>query len=692
MIENIKNNIKTVISIYLPTNPTIVLKYCILGMILIVGIFLRLLPLKYGAYISEFDPYLQYYATKVIVDGIRENGISGVFEFFNHHIDLTWQPEGVDLGLRYYPGVPYFGAITYLILTFLGFPVTLTDIGIYLPVVFSVISILCIYGIGKQFGGDFVGLLSALFFSISPGVIPRSNLGWYDTDGIGLPFMLLSLYFYICGLKEGDRKTKVQYGLLSGLFAGLLGASWGAFVYLYAIYTLFTFIIIFFIHKSDGYEYLYIPLVAIMDVIVTTVPRSASTYLTGLFAILHYLSIILLISARVVNFKLFFRSNIRIFSTILAAILLVVTILPIFPAQIGGRAITVIYPFYRDVSRFVSTVQEQAGASFVFFFRNLLPLLPFTIYGYYLGLKRKTIDGYFILILTLFNVYVASNFVRLLIIAIPFLSIVGSYGVYHIFVSIINGIYKQGTKKQKYLVNTIYIKSILIIFSLLIIIVSTYFSYNIGVRGADFPVTIATGGSPFGTSGDWFEALEWMKANIPNDAIVASWWDYGYWISFIGGKKSLADNGTLNLTRITKLAEMFLSDEERALSILNELGADYVLIYLGTINTRGGQEFVLLHGFGEEGKFIQMAKIIGLDHTKLINRSNTDGSIYTDAFWNTFLGKLIPYEFVTKQGNIDIYRYNSNYPTNPNSDAKLVLVYKTNDPGGGEVVIYKINK
>jgi dolichyl-diphosphooligosaccharide--protein glycosyltransferase len=192
------------------------------------------------------------------------------------------------------------------------------------------------------------------------------------------------------------------------------------------------------------------------------------------------------------------------------------------------------------------------------------------------------------------------------------------------------------------------------------------------------------------------EALEWMKANVPNNTIVASWWDYGYWISFIAGKKTLADNGTMNITRISLLAEMFLSDEDRGIEIMKKLGAEYVVIYLGAIevSSQQGGHYVLLRGFGEEGKFIQMAKILGENPDIYINRSNSEGSIYTDAFWNTFLGHLIPYKFVQKQSlggqQVDVYQYNPKYPTIPNKEAKLILVYKTSDPGYGEVIVYKL--
>ena len=86
-----------------------------------------------------------------------------------------------------------------------------------------------------------------------------------------------------------------------------------------------------------------------------------------------------------------------------------------------------------------------------------------------------------------------------------------------------------------------------------------------------------------------------------------------------------------------------------------------------------------------------MARILGVDENIFLNTTRQDGSIYTDEFWNTFLGHLIPYEFVTKQNNrIDIFRFSQKYPTEPDGKHKLILVYRSNDPAPGEVLIYKL--
>ena len=126
---------------------------------------------------------------------------------------------------------------------------------------------------------------------------------------------------------------------------------------------------------------------------------------------------------------------------------------------------------------------------------------------------------------------------------------------------------------------------------------------------------------------DWFYALNWMRNN-ESVKIVASWWDYGYWITIIGNKTTLADNGTLNMTQIEYIGWMFLSDETNATNILKKFESPiqgpvtHVAIFI-TFDTSGGDL-----GWGEESKWRWMARI----SEKWTNRTDT-------VYGNSTLGK-----------------------------------------------------
>ncbi len=83
---------------------------------------------------------------------------------------------------------------------------------------------------------------------------------------------------------------------------------------------------------------------------------------------------------------------------------------------------------------------------------------------------------------------------------------------------------------------------------------------------ADYGVTIANGGTVFSHTqvSDWFEALNWINSNTPTNAVIIAWWDYGYWVNVMGNRTAVADNATLNETRIAEIGQMFMQNVTRA--------------------------------------------------------------------------------------------------------------------------------
>jgi dolichyl-diphosphooligosaccharide--protein glycosyltransferase len=62
--------------------------------------------------------------------------------------------------------------------------------------------------------------------------------------------------------------------------------------------------------------------------------------------------------------------------------------------------------------------------------------------------------------------------------------------------------------------------------------------------------------------------MQWVKENTPKDAVIAAWWDYGYWISTLGERTTLADNATLIDWQIRKIASTLFSPADNAWRIL----------------------------------------------------------------------------------------------------------------------------
>merc|ERR1719375_702403 len=79
---------------------------------------------------------------------------------------------------------------------------------------------------------------------------------------------------------------------------------------------------------------------------------------------------------------------------------------------------------------------------------------------------------------------------------------------------------------------------------------------------------------------DAMKGYEWLKTKTPKDARVFAWWDYGYQITGIGERTSIADGNTWNHEHIATLGRALTNHEKKAWNIIRHL-ADYVLVWAG---------------------------------------------------------------------------------------------------------------
>ena len=63
---------------------------------------------------------------------------------------------------------------------------------------------------------------------------------------------------------------------------------------------------------------------------------------------------------------------------------------------------------------------------------------------------------------------------------------------------------------------------------------------------------------------DYREAYLWLKSKTPEDARVMAWWDYGYQITGIANRTSIADGNTWNHEHIATLGRILSGSEEES--------------------------------------------------------------------------------------------------------------------------------
>jgi dolichyl-diphosphooligosaccharide--protein glycosyltransferase len=140
------------------------------------------------------------------------------------------------------------------------------------------------------------------------------------------------------------------------------------------------------------------------------------------------------------------------------------------------------------------------------------------------------------------------------------------------------------------------------------------------------------------------EALDWIKMNTPSNAVIVSWWDYGYWITTMSERTTVADNATIDSKQIKNIAKIFLNSPDESWIMLREMNVGYVVVFVAAQNLdvdHEGKPLYVLGGGGDESKkqwFMRIAEV------PLSKHLHSDGMSGTDHFWNeTLLGKMIPF-------------------------------------------------
>ncbi len=690
---------------------------------------MRSYPIKYGFFLNEFDPYFDYRATKFIVD-------NDIDAYLKWHDTQSWYPEGRDVAKSSQVALHIGTAILYQLF---GFGNSLINFTIWFPVVIGSLTTIVIFALVRTLSTTTAGLFASLFFAFTPSIIQRGNLGWFKSEPFGLFLAISSIYLFISGLKNKNVKYSIIKAVIGGLLLGIANASWGGIQYFSIPLSIFFFVLPFV--RTD----LKIPTAVIIAFTISAIiaawafPRPGISFvfgLPGLSLIIGMIFFIISVFVRKVSNPRRIRRNL----VFLLLGFIIVGFAIIFSGSYlssSFRYLNAINPFLSSQNPLVQSVAEHFTPTMVDYFTDYSVLLIFAGFGAWMAFNKRTDTSIFLLIIGITGVYVSATFARLMVFSSIAIISLASIGLYEITRNIlerkeIETEYKnigKETKKEKQKptrilsqTSNIHLIPQLVFIGLIIFFVSIpvidrngYIypqNYN-WIDSADIPPSIANGGTGFRVSiPDWINALDWISKNTPENSVVASWWDYGYWITTLGNKTSLADNATINQTRITTIAKMFMSDEQTGIKLAQDLKSDYILVYVVANRINGGNNtsFYTLGSGGDESKKQWFIRIGGLNEDDFLEN---DGFTPKPNFWNnTLLGKLIPYspiayasfngEFLNNMspeyspGSTGLYVEDIKYPLNQ-TGTPLNLVYgsdsfESNKPGiVFGVLVYKVN-
>ena len=640
--ERVVNGLKSVGKLRLKVSHGSIAALSALVLILFVAFTIRVLPLRWeiqagAVHLSEFDPYYQYSLTKHMVD----YGLISPY-YPTLWVDTQrWYPNGINMGLSY-PSLPMTAAILYETVSALGINIDLMTFCALVPAFLGTLAVLIIFFLGRDVGGTPVGLFGSLFLALNPSFIQRTSLGFFDDETVGIVALVLFAFMFLRAT-ENDRpvSSTIKYSLVSAGALAYFILGWGAAYYPIVLTVLFVFLLVLLKRYTSRLLLSYSVTFGLGLFIAMTFPYITTRYVTytavlpvaGVFALLCFV-------------ELFRGIKTPKSKTILVGLILALFVAGFallwqagFLEGITGKFLSVIDPFARAGSPLTESVAEHRISAWGSIYYDLGILIVFFVVGFYFLLKNLNNRNLFMLLYGITALYFAGSMVRLMVLLAPAFAIVAGVGIMGVlkpFMALLKEPPKILSKKKFGLEHVGKEFSGVAVFLIFILLMTNvaFAPQSSGIpkvfTQAYVPVTITAGSIPIVPNqpvSEWLDLLKYLNDFQNSSIIVCSWWDYGYWLTFLGNVTSLTDNATINGTSIENTGFAFMANDTNSLNMLKQYNAKYVLVFTTlALGSQSGQDYVSWAGYGDEGKWMWMARISGQAHDRFVSGGFIDAA------------------------------------------------------------------
>jgi asparagine N-glycosylation enzyme membrane subunit Stt3 len=510
-------------------------------------------------------------------------------------------------------------------------------------------------------------MLSALFMAFIPAFMQRTIAGFYDNECIGVFAITLTIFLYIRSLKKGSP----SYAIAAGLSLAYLLGSWGAGDYLVALLALYAFFMLLSGRYNTRLLISYLPTMTLGLFLSFLVPRN------GLAILKSFITIAAIgVAGLLVTYEIWTR--VQTYREATAAALaphikpllfglvasvtgsiayflyansneLTVTVYNSNPfVVLGSKFLSVINPFFRLDQRIFASVAEHLPSPWSSFYNTLYLLIFFFPLGLYFLFKRGRDEDWLMFLYGVTTVYFTGSMIRLSLILAPGVAILAAVAVQSILAPFSKVVTQQSVFERRRFRMSSSLTSehaiaayvfVGLLLSINVLLGVSYATEQVG--NPEFaPVPISDGAGRT----DWQTSMSYIKNVLTEDAIIASWWDYGYWINSAGGAQTIVDNATFNSTQIALMGYALMSlNFTESLRVFKGWNTTHVLVYWGHRHPGFG---------GDDGKWPWMVRIaedrlgshIIDDETYLGDNPSTETieTDYTlDAFFSSTLYKLM---------------------------------------------------
>jgi dolichyl-diphosphooligosaccharide--protein glycosyltransferase len=697
--------------------------------VFLLAILMRVFPAKYGFFLNEFDPYYDFYSAQHIVTLVQQHGLfyalfnnpagctSAVLTschaqqgYFPWHDITTWFPFGRDVAPTSQDGLQFAGALLYLFFTSVfGLQVSLYDFLVLLPVFFGAITAVLFYFVVRRIAGEAAGLFAALMMAVSPPLIQRGNLGWFKSEPLAILLFVAASYLFLTLFDSELRPRQVVLrAAAAGFLIGYANTSWGGAEYFNVAFGLIFLVAPFLDIDLEHLATTSLIFTATSLFVSAIFPRPGIAIVTNPAGLaLLGGTLFVLIAQWLKSWTKPTEYRTTLVKALLGFILAGVVVLSFgLVSNVSLRYLAAIVPWVRTGNPLVQSVAEHFVPTGGDYFSSYAILLFLSIFGAMMAFKKRNMAILYALIIGLTGLYVSAAFSRLLVYSSLAFSVLGGIGFSEMAFSLLKPVTVPLLKRKpvysaKNEMRAIYSVALIALIS---IPATTYWIPNpnpcttagqilCNASPADSGVSLANGGTIFSRSqlNDWSQSLQWIKDNTPQNAVVIAWWDYGYWITVMGNRTSVADNATLNATRIAQIGRMFMSNATIAAKTAKVIAHGrpaYVLLFIvgSLIGTPDGKQYYTLQTFtgggftaggGDESKKQWFIRIGGLNESFYLQCTKPSATCSTTDDFNltpltlstTLFGQMLPFTFagyLNDQGRII-----PNYTPNTNGGPPL---------------------
>lgn len=217
--------------------------------VFILALFIRTrnLPILQGKYLIELDSYFFFRYAKMLL----EQGFVPAMDY------MRYVPVGQPTigGLLFPKTLVIFYKIVH------SFFPNLSQIEwhvIYPPVI-TIISFVFFFLFVKELFNHRTAFIATAFIAVIPAYLQRTGAGFADHEAVAMLWMFICLWLFVLAWKSENWRKYLPLSAVSGIFAGLLAASWGGYALFILSVALFAFAYAFLTNSCRGHLLRFLP-------------------------------------------------------------------------------------------------------------------------------------------------------------------------------------------------------------------------------------------------------------------------------------------------------------------------------------------------------------------------------------------------------------------------------------------------